>query len=108
MPRQLPNQKENQTMASPITWKEPGPSLRGGPGRQPGVWLERLQPLTAHAGRWAVIHTAEATEGTKATPAQKASAIASQLKKGKLRAPEGKWEFTSRQGEVFAKYVGPE
>ena len=33
---------------------------------------------------------------------------ASQLRRGKLLIPDGKWEFTARGEKLFARYVGPE
>lgn len=114
MPRQIPNRKGNESVpaqatdAAPtqaITWKEPGPSLRGqGLRAAPGKWVELLKPLLAHPGRWAVVYTAEG-EGKLS---QKASGQAAALRSEKTRKPAGKWEFTSRQGEVFARYIGPE
>jgi hypothetical protein len=95
-------------MAETIVWKEPGPSARGTSLSQVGVWMDRLSPLVAHPGRWALVHTAELQEGAKGSLSSKGSGIAAQLRSGKARIPEGKWEFTSRQGEVYARYVGPE
>lgn len=86
-----------------IEWREPGPSRRGAPGGgRGGVWIERLTPLTSHAGRWAVIYKAE--DGK----ASRASGMAAALRNGKTMTPAGKWEFVSRGAEVFARYIGPE
>lgn len=85
-----------------IEWKDPAPSRRGF-GSRPGVWIERLQPLLSHPGRWAVVYRGE---GEKA--AQKAAGMAAALRGEKTRKPDGKWDFSARQGEVFARYIGPE
>lgn len=84
-----------------VQWRDPAPSRRGF-GARPGVWIERLQPLTQHPGKWAVVYTAD--DGK----ASKASGMAASLRGDKTRKPNGKWEFTSRGGEVFAKFIGPE
>jgi len=98
-----PIRKGNSEVAdtTKIEWREPAPSRRGF-GGVPGIWIERLQPLLAHAGRWAVVYTAEDGKATKA------SGMAASLRNPKTRKPEGKWEFTSRGAEVFARYIGPE
>jgi hypothetical protein len=62
--------------------------------------MEVLAPLVEHPGKWAVVKKAEDN--------QKASTTAASLRKDTARKPEGKWEFVARQGEVFARYVGPE
>lgn len=84
-----------------IQWKDPAPSKRGF-GSKAGVWVDRLQPLLQHPGRWAVVYKAE--DGK----AQKASGMAASLRGDKTRKPAGKWEFTARADEVFARYIGPE
>lgn len=84
-----------------IEWRDPAPSKRGF-GSKRGVWIERLNPLTAHAGRWAVVYKAQDDK------ASKASGMAASLRNDKTLKPAGKWEFTSRGGEVYARYIGPE
>jgi hypothetical protein len=83
-----------------IVWKDPGPSRRGPGVRQGGIWIDRLRPLMHHPGRWAVVDTKDSI--------QKASGTAAQLRGPKAKIPAGKWEFAAREGEVFARYVGPE
>lgn len=105
MPRNIPNRKGNQAMADDqIQWREPGPSSRGLGRAAAGVWVERLQPLVANPGRWAVVYTAT---GEGKLP-QKASGQAASLRSEKTRKPDGKWEFTARGAEVFGRYIGPE
>lgn len=93
---------EGKAVAGKIEWREPSPSRRGFGSGKPGVWIERLQPLTANVGRWAVVYTAEDGKTTKA------SGMAASLRNEKTRKPAGKWEFTSRGAEVFGRYIGPE
>lgn len=88
--------------AGTIEWRDPAPSRRGFGSGTAGVWIERLKPLTAHAGRWAVIYKAEDGKTSKA------SGMAASLRGEKTRKPAGKWEFTSRGCEVYARYIGPE
>lgn len=84
-----------------IEWREPGPSRRG-LGSSPGVWIDRLKPLMHHPGRWAVVYKAEDGKTGKAT------GMAAALRGNKTKKPAGKWDFSARQGEVFARYIGPE
>jgi hypothetical protein len=55
-----------------------------------------------HPGRWAVVY--KSPDGKS----QKASGMAAALRGDKTKKPAGKWEFSARQGEVFARYIGPE
>lgn len=73
-------------------------------GRMSSLWTKRLEPLTARPDEWARVLEVD----TK----QKAYAIASDLKRGVLRVPAGKWEFAGRQAEdgvkgfVYARFLG--
>jgi len=84
-----------------VEWRDPAPSRRGFGGAT-GVWEGRLAPLVTNPGRWAVVYTAEDGKVSKA------SGMAASLRGEKTKKPAGKWEFTSRGAEVFAKYIGPE
>lgn len=79
------------------------PPTRAGGTRGPaatGIWIDLLTPLVHHPGKWAMVRTAD--------DAQKASGMAASLRKENAKIPAGKWEFAARQGEVFARYIGPE
>lgn len=89
-----------ETTAQP-EFRDPPPSRSGGrSAKGGGVWMELLEPLLAHPGRWAIVR--------KADNVQKASGMAAALRKEGAKIPAGKWEFAARQGDVYARFVGPE
>ncbi len=86
-----------------IVWEEPTPSNRG--GQPAGKWVVLLAPLARCPGKWALI-------GVKST-GPVASTAASNLRRGTIQIPPGRWEFVGRSlpdgsGAVYARYLGPE
>lgn len=89
-------------------WADPPPI--GGPQDPRSVWMERLRPLVAHPGKWAVVKS-----GLPST----CNAIANQLRLRQRHVPPGEWEFTVRTfrrgvhvgdrsvGQIYARYIGP-
>lgn len=74
-----------------VTWRNPPRRSR---------WVERLEPLKAKPGAWALVLTVD-------DPAN-AYSRASALNAGRYRLPDGSWEFTARKsskgkGEVYAR-----
>ena len=95
-----PTAQPAEPMAQP-EFRDPPNTRSGARGpRGIGVWVELLTPLIDHPGKWAVVRKTE-------KPVQ-ASGMAASLRKENAKIPPGKWEFAARQGEVFARYVGPE
>ena len=81
-----------------IQWGDPPAPTYGG-GR-PLVWMERVQPLMEKPCEWAKI--ADYGDDLK-----KASVTVSNLKRHiKLPTHSSEWEFVSRQGGVWARYLG--
>lgn len=84
-------------------WEEPP---TGGPGRGRAAWVERLTPLMAEPGRWAVVASYPLARRSAA------STMRSNLTRGLVLVPAGKWEFVSRstdtEANVYARYIGPE
>lgn len=62
-----------------------------------GSWVEKLAPLKANRGKWYAFVMGSANS---------AQVCASRLRTGILEIPPGRWEFTSRGFEVFARYLG--
>lgn len=80
-------------------WEEPTAQTKGRfvKGRD-SVWQKRLRPCMIRPGDWARVHVAN--------DANQASTMAWMLRVGKLRKPEGEWEFTSRGKFVYARFLG--
>lgn len=66
-----------------------------------GIWVDRIEPLCAHPGRWALIFTAETVE--------QAQNAVDNLNRRRVRIPrpDHNWGFVSRDLEVYAEYRGP-
>jgi hypothetical protein len=84
-----------------VTWQAPPPVKHKGGAR--AKWVPRLLPLMEQPGEWAVF---------PAKSGDTAATTASHLKRGRLTAPAGRWEFTGRttddgKGAVYARYLGP-
>jgi hypothetical protein len=82
-----------------VRWEDPS-----GRRSQPGIWIERLEPVMAQPGRWARVLDCRYA---------RARTVANDLRHGKVRRPPGRWDFTSRglgdgQGAVYARYLGPD
>lgn len=77
-----------------VKWEEPEPRLLSR-----SVWADRLTPLMERPNAWARV--------SEAKNAKAATTLASMLRRGRLRAPEGEWEFTTRENRVYARYLGP-
>lgn len=84
-----------------IIFEKPKPARAG---RTSTKWLDALLPLIERPNEWARVKT---------TPTkQRAYALASELKRGVLRKPPGRWDFAGREAEdgkrgyVFACYLG--
>jgi hypothetical protein len=75
-------------------WTDP-PPRRAGKFRP---WKERLAPLMKRAGDWAVVYRHPRRETVHN--------VAYRLRSGFFEIPPGEWEFTSRGGKVFARYLG--
>lgn len=92
-----------ETNVDALPWEEPPKPSRGGAG---GVWIDRLKPLMELPGRSKVVFVGPA--GRR----KAAEKVAYSLRHGKLRIPDGDWEFTSRWIEaenvskVYARYLG--
>ncbi len=87
-----------------IAWEEPAPSSNQ-VGQPAGKWVVLLAPLVRYPGKWARIDV-------KST-GPVASTAASNLRKGTIQVPPGRWEFAGRKlpdgtGGVYARYLGPE
>lgn len=80
-------------MTNDVDWKAP-PSRK-----RDGAWVARLLPLMERPTEWALVATYE----TQTT----ASSTVGGLRKGRLRIPEGRWDFRSSGADVFARYLGP-
>lgn len=65
-----------------------------------GLWVQTLAPLIDHPERWAVIATRDSITSARN--------LAANLRNGRVRRPEGRWEFRQRGAEVFARYLGPD
>lgn len=78
-------------------WEDP-PELRA----ERMLWAERLQVLIKKPGQWAKI--AEFPDDEKTRAHQLRSAL--NRRRYTIPQPEGEWEFTTRQGKVYARYVG--
>ena len=80
-----------------VTFVEGPPRKRAG---ETGRWIQQLNPLLKHPGRWALIWTAE--------NAPQANKLQSNLHSRQLLIPEPKhvWEFAARGCEVYAVYRG--
>jgi hypothetical protein len=65
------------------------------------VWFDRLQALVENQGEWAKIAEYE-HRGS-------AHNLRTHLKARRYRIPEpdANWEFTTRDGKVYARYNGP-
>jgi hypothetical protein len=84
----------------PVVWEDP-PAPRTG---AKGAWVERLEPLMAQPGEWANL-------------GRWSQSTASCLRRGVLRTPPGRWEFTVRHSHasktggrkaiLYARYLGP-
>lgn len=81
--------------ANGVVWQDPPES-----GGRRGAWLERLSPLMAEPGRWALVHSTPTTSTAGST--------VHALRQGAMRVPEGRWEFTIRKKDIYARYLGPE
>lgn len=67
-----------------------------------GIWVERLQPLLAHPGRWAEVYQAE-------TPHRAGNIVQSlRIRRVRIPRPDESWSFAQRDLRVFARYDGPE
>jgi len=83
-------------------WEDP--PLRGGGGS--GVWKERLGVVMTQPGKWARLVECSGT--------RRAEMHCGNLRAGKIKVPEGRWEFQSRSDKtvgkswVYARYLGPE
>ena len=81
-----------------IQWGDPPPPVQGG-GR-PLVWMEKVAPLLDRPCEWAKI-------ADYGDDLRRASVTVSNLKRHiRLPAPAARWEFVSRQGGVWARYLG--
>jgi len=67
------------------------------------LWLTRLQALVKKKGKWALI--ADYPEEEKPRAHQLRSAL--HRRRYKIPLPDHQWEFTTRTGKVYARYVGP-
>lgn len=89
--------------ADRIIWQDP-PGITNRSGGPPRVWEPLLTPLMEHPGRWALVKSY--------TAASSARNSVTGLRLGRVRAPAGRWEFTSRtngdSADVYARYLGPE
>lgn len=79
-----------------IVWEDPG-GENSHPA--PSIWQRRLAPVMERPGEWARVHEFTINETARST--------AHALRTGKLRVPDGKWEFQHRGPRVYARYVGP-
>lgn len=84
-----------------IVWGDPPPRQRG--KRSSTVWTRRLTPLMERPNEWAMVADYP-TERSAIT-------TASALRNGRLRIPEGRWEFEwgpfDGRGGLWARYLGP-
>ena len=89
------------SQAVEIEFKDPPLGVNGA---NQGIWIERLDPLIDHPGRWAVVHRTQT--------ANAAYAAAAALRAGRLAAPPGRWTFRGATdgtgGAVYVRYDGPE
>lgn len=86
----------------------PPPQRRG---KKPGIWIQRLQPLTESPGEWYII-----ARGKYDNITRKASLLKQKNKDGSERVlkPEGDWEFAARVetkgdvtiGALYARFLG--
>lgn len=78
-----------------VHWEDPGPPTKG--QERHTLWRDRLEPLKAQPGRWALL----AEKPSRAA----ASTSFQNLRRRVLRVPDGDWEFTyRRRGEGWALY----
>ena len=89
--------------ASGLVFEEP-PKARMGPlavGQRP-VWFGRLEPLMEFPGELVRVH--------KYPSSNTARVAACSLRRNgtHTRRPEGRWEFATRGGFVYARYMGQE
>lgn len=78
-------------------WGDP-PAVANAGGR-PRVWEQRVAPLLERPTEWAKIADFDGD-------LKRATDTVSNLKR-RLRLPEGEFEFVSRQGAVWGRYLGP-
>lgn len=77
-----------------------------GPSRGDGIWVDRLLPLMDEPGIWFAVFTSDKRKG--------AETQAYALRSGRVKAPPGVWEFTSRWyvdekvSRTHARYIGDE
>ena len=74
--------------------------LPGGKTRGIGKWVPILNELKTQPGRWAIIAQRESTE--------LAAGTAHNLKSRKVKMPDGNFEFATRHGAIYARYIGEE
>lgn len=85
-----------------LIWEEP--PLRG--GSNSGKWRELLSAVMTQPGKWARVMECQGM--------RRGEMHVGNLRSGKIRVPEGKWEFQSRSDKttgkswVYARYCGPE
>jgi hypothetical protein len=79
---------------SETVWEDPPPIKN----RQPGKWVEALEPLKERPGAWARIYDAPSV--------QSAYSVARNLRHGLAKKPPGQWEFRARDGKIYARYLG--
>jgi hypothetical protein len=87
--------RTNSSAWEPV-WEAPPEIIRRGRS----VWFTRLQALVDNKGQWAKIAEYE-SKGS-------AHNLRTHLKSRRYRIPEpdGNWEFTVRDGSVYARYNG--
>lgn len=87
-----------------MKWEDPPTKRRNG-GRKVLFQAEATK-LREHPKRWAVIRTLK--DSDTATASQRATNLASSLKRGTYKgfAEPHLYEFTSRDGKVYARYIG--
>ena len=85
-----------------ILWEDPPPLPYGAKGRR-GSWRQILEPFIAHPRRWGVVPVVLADK-------EVAIKIQSDLRAGRRKPPNGRWEFTVREVagvvRLYARYLG--
>lgn len=87
----------------------PPPQRRG---RKPGIWIDRLKPLTSEKDQWYIV-----ARGKYDNITRKASLLKKKNADGtdKVLKPEGEWEFATRVeskdadekiGLLYARFIG--
>ncbi len=72
---------------------------RGSDTKRGRPWVKRLGKLHTRPNEWAIVFRSK-SRGT-------AGAIATFLKQGKFHMPAGRFEFATRDCNVYARWIGP-